>query len=1081
MHYSTRFCLIALLAATLLVPACVRQPRPDDAGDYAFARQVIPKLYGRKAKGYDEVKLVGDMSTVFGREITLRALMDQPDFGEHWSEVLVDNMRINRTGIKSQSSCFPETLTAAANGPDLARWIRDHYASAGGSAACSGGSCGNFTMSDVLRSSIRLDDLSPAYRGYLFPLINKPPTGNEIQEHNKRSDLFKSFETVYLGRGNTCLGCHNSAWSMSGAQSHWNRTHPIPVLPELAVYGSNVGRLSRELESMMRTDAASGTHRPWGMSGGCGSFSTSVGNDTLLGPGEVAFLAGAHGKQGSVFDIDRQLRDGINEISSTGLQRSTSAQTTASCSVCNTCTSTTEPVPSTTQILQEQAAAAILGSPSCTGCHASNAGGLVMTTANWKGNLVRTASGSSPLPRVKPGDAANSYLMAKLRTCTGAGCPADPAQIANGTQRMPYGGPYLSMVQIATVENWINGMPVDSGCGSCGGSQGMCDGVRRELDPDQAMALLVGANAVNAMWTEVMGYPLPIDNGFPRNDQQRNVLWNLTEFNFLNRHWSPREVLVSIFKFRFYNRLPPSANTGGSGYELSMLFDPWVEGDPRIPPQAVDGWVPGGPAPVVDASYTAADHPQRHHNAMTEAVHRYSARNLFNSVARAMGWPKPKRFPGTTYPSAALAGSMGQFIKDAEPGFRGTDMQGLLAWEDQLGVCAKPNPGDTDWIDRLLAARTAFDLANPADPISVRDFAQTMRDWLVADGELRGTAATATTNSESQLIANLFGVTTLNTSVSSVPDLATKTRRYCGVLLKSPQFMLAGIAPTGLGAKPRLKVCNPGDDCNYQAMCNALRPSLGSQTGHTIICGTDSVTYVPRFREPILTELFPRKWLWGMEKACWRGCQLIDRIHLHEPREIERQVAPQLVPDDAADSLPTDFPLEIRNGRILVVGLAGEKVEGAKGVVRLGKDNQQVQPGQVLAAGERLVFEPNGELKVGEDTLQAPAMELQHLAVKYRQSERAATAPLIIYVVGRERLHPMAGALAAMAPPMPLIEQLQGAEWMQHGSAGRASVEPDPRARLDTPERQRFVEQARQMAAQSTRQAPPVPSLKKQP
>ena len=74
-----------------------------------------------------------------------------------------------------------------------------------------------------MRSSIALDDLSPVFRAYLFPLVNKPPTGAAIQESNRRSYLFKNFETVYLGRSNTCLACHNSAWSMSGPQSYWNR------------------------------------------------------------------------------------------------------------------------------------------------------------------------------------------------------------------------------------------------------------------------------------------------------------------------------------------------------------------------------------------------------------------------------------------------------------------------------------------------------------------------------------------------------------------------------------------------------------------------------------------------------------------------------------------------------------------------------------------------------------------------------------------------------------------------------------------------------------------------------------------
>lgn len=1055
---------VALAALVLCgLAACVRQPRPDDAGDYAFGRQVIPKLYGRRAKGFDEVKLVGDLSAQFGRETTLRTLMAQPDFEAHWSEVLVDRMRINRTGAKSQASCFPETLTAAANSAALAAWIRDHEANTG-TATCGGGSCGAFTMSDVLRSSMKLDDLSPVFRAYLFPLINQPPTGAEIQEPNKRSDLFKNFETVYLGRSNTCLACHNSAWSMSGAQSYWNRTHPIWGLPELAVYGANTGRRPRELESMMRTDAASGAHQPWGMATGCGSFNPAVGDDnpSYLDTSEVAFLAGSHNRRGTVFDIDRQLRDGINDFAFDGMRRFTSPQTTAACAIYGTCTGTAEPPLNATQLMQEGAAGAILGAPSaqpgaCSGCHASDAGTLTITSADWKSDLVRTPAAAATMPRVKPGDAANSYLMRKIRTCSG--CAINEAE--DGSERMPYGGPYLNGTQIAAVETWINGLPADAGCGSGSSSQGMCDGTSRELDAEEALAMLVGTNTVNAIWTEVMGYPLPIDNWFARNGDQRNVLWNLTEFNFMRNHWSPREVLLSVLRFRFYNRKPPSGNTGSTGYEMAMVSDPWVEGDPRIPPQAIDGWTPGGAAPTPDPAYDAAAHPERHHNAMTEIVHRYPARTLLNSVSRTMAWPKPKRFPDSSYPSATLVGAIGQFIKDAEPGFRGTDMQGLLTWESIVGQCAKPAGTANDWIDQLLAARAAFDAAHPADPITVRDFAQTMRDWLINDAELRGDAATGTSDAETQLIANLFGVGALNTSASTVTDLPGKARRYCGVLLKSPQFMLAGIATEGLGNKPRLQACNVGDDCSYQAMCNTLRPALQSRLGGIVICSANSVNHIPRVRLPELMELFPKKWLWGIEQACAAGCQtVIDRIHLDNPRELAARVAPQFPNPAGTSALPVDFLHDIRNGRLLTIGWAGEKIETAEGVGTL--KSERLAESTVLADGDVLVFAPGGEVEVAGSTVRAPDTVFAHLAeTKLRADARVRSAPLIVHVVDRTRLQPEPADKYTLKPRMPLIQQLQQSEWLRHGSAGRWLAEPDPRARLDTPERQQYWKDAK--------------------
>jgi hypothetical protein len=45
---------------------------------------------------------------------------------------------------------------------------------------------------------------------------DKPIDGNQTPESNKRSSIFKRFETVYLHRRNECLTCHNAFASTTG-------------------------------------------------------------------------------------------------------------------------------------------------------------------------------------------------------------------------------------------------------------------------------------------------------------------------------------------------------------------------------------------------------------------------------------------------------------------------------------------------------------------------------------------------------------------------------------------------------------------------------------------------------------------------------------------------------------------------------------------------------------------------------------------------------------------------------------------------------------------------------------------------
>jgi len=80
--------IIALLLAILAVLAIwwwfflrvtpdLPESRNDDAGNYSFARQVVPLLQGRKIRGYDEVKVLADLASATDRETLVSLLTRQ--------------------------------------------------------------------------------------------------------------------------------------------------------------------------------------------------------------------------------------------------------------------------------------------------------------------------------------------------------------------------------------------------------------------------------------------------------------------------------------------------------------------------------------------------------------------------------------------------------------------------------------------------------------------------------------------------------------------------------------------------------------------------------------------------------------------------------------------------------------------------------------------------------------------------------------------------------------------------------------------------------------------------------------------
>ena len=802
--------------------------RPDDAGDASFARQAKRILHGAPVAGYQELEVLTDLIQATDRETLVRTLMEQQAFRDYWTQVLVERLRIHLDGTKNQVSCYGPAMLPAA--PTTA--LSDHILGNPPSVPFPGGA---YKMSDVVSSGVVADNMYTIYRAHLFAMENRS-VGFPQQE--RRNDLGATFGRVYLNRELGCLLCHNSDNSLSGIASGWKRTHPITGSFEAALYGSASGSTPEQAFAVFRTDVlgGGGAQKPWGMES-CGTFKPTVGND----PEDVsAYFAGPLGKRVTIRNVAEILQFGYLNLESDGLDRSLPIAEQEQCDFCATgCDGVSvSPDAPANAVNAAQVKTLLVSTCATSGCHipASSAGGLAISNDNqWFTDLVNEPATASGEIRVIPGNAADSYLIKKLRGAPGTG------------PQMPFGGTPLAESQIEMVENWINDIPSGAACNVCETLE-CSQPFPKRVEGHEAFAFLVAARIVENVWDEVMGHPLTIANYFPRNEGQQRVLWNLTEFHFIPHGWSLKELLVRILTSDYFNRKAPRFSTGTTAYELPMVYDPWVEADPREPP-------------VSEPGYDPTTNPESHNNSMGEGVYRFTAQNLFASIHEAFDWPAPQRFPPATgYPNAALQKAMGRFFNDNESGGKVVDFQALLRWESVHGVCEKPTGVVNDWMDQLIADVASFPAADPGGPLTVEDLIVVVRNRILSDGTLATTTPEGLTVTEVQDLTGFFGVP-LNTEANDVTDLETKLRGYCGVLAETPQFLLAGITPSGLGPEPRLNVCT-GTPCSYQEICQALEPAVEAllpTPPADLTCNTDSLEVSLGLTVRRAIELCPRE------------------------------------------------------------------------------------------------------------------------------------------------------------------------------------------------------------------------------
>lgn len=708
-------------------PAGCDDPPPDppptsiprcDAGDEAWIKQTLQVLLGRKPEGIREVRVLQAVVARSDRPTAARVIMEDPAFEQRWAEFFMDEVRVNRDGVKNFAECF-ETSRLPGTNAELARALRDH----GPDEAVGRGA----SLADVLHSSLRLDDVTPFYRAWLFGILARPsyycpnltPIENDL---GRRRDFGIMFSTTYLHRSAECLPCHNSGFSTTfNPDPARNRFWPTHGNFEVALYGAAAGRDEMETYQLLRhlgvvtsafaastatyEQARTGGVTPWGLSPACGEFDppdrVSPDMATIAG-----YFGGPQGATASVWDAERLLRRGLDEVARTPL----------------------------------------------------------------------------PLP---PG-----------HRLSGAG----------------------------------------------------------------AFAYLLAQRIVHQVWTHVIGAPLTLSHGFPRNEQQRDILAELTS-RFVANHFSPKRLLVDIVTHPLYNQRGPAAGCGPGPYTLPPVFNPWSIHEDAV---AARG------------------------NSVGDALVREDARTLMHAVSRALGWRDAAPFP--TEAEARFQHSVGAFVSENRSGFGGSNFQQMLSWESRFGACVAPRepvpaatpvgvdpnscagrcdvleppeseagaacacdaicatfddccmdyralcvdpapPRPRDWIDDLGGTAEAWTREHPADPPRIRDVVQALKDRLLTSPDLD--------EEESAGIAGLYGVASLDTPLAAASDWRGRTRMFCGVLLKSPQFMLRNLAEPDQAAEPRLTV----GPTSFRELCVRWSGPVRMVTGRPLSCDERELSF----------------------------------------------------------------------------------------------------------------------------------------------------------------------------------------------------------------------------------------------
>lgn len=298
-------------------------------------------------------------------------------------------------------------------------------------------------------------------------------------------------------------------------------------------------------------------------------------------------------------------------------------------------------------------------------------------------------------------------------------------------------------------------------------------------DPAAALAAMVALHLADAVWAEASGRPLTLAHGQPRNEWQRTILADLAG-EFVDRQFSLRALLVAVATHPALDLAEPAACAG----DLAPILDPFVNVN------------------------TAGD-----------GLRREDPWRLLDGAAEALGWRLKRHVPVPYgWEDEPLVRALGVFLDESEPGHRGVDLVGALAWEQALGPGVDPGwQGDAplvaDPAGDVIARLVALARADPA--ATVEDLAIALQDRLIQE--------TAILPAERPAIEPLLALPLAARAADHpAPDLEAALRRFAGALLASPQFQLAGLPPPPAAATPRLVL----PETTPRALCQRHAPAL---------------------------------------------------------------------------------------------------------------------------------------------------------------------------------------------------------------------------------------------------------------
>lgn len=361
-----------------------------------------------------------------------------------------------------------------------------------------------------------------------------------------------------------------------------------------------------------------------------------------------------------------------------------------------------------------------------------------------------------------------------------------------------------------------------------------------EVDGPMAFAWLTGASIADQVWQVATGAKLTIANFFPRNQGQRDRLTHLTQA-FVENHYSLRALLVEVTLDPVFNMGAPSS-CQAQAYGLEPIIDPWV---------------------------TADANPDMRKNGAGDLVHRHSARTLIRSVHDSLGWAQPVPFLASRDPIVSLQTNLGAYMRVSQPGFNGSDFQGILAFEDAYGICQPPQTGgagngcaatpghggcascscqacvcatdayccDVQW-DSLCVSMCnegcggcGGGLADPqndtlqrieakalSEGAPVGDVVAALKDRLLAQGDV---------SADEQALIEALLEAKFSDTLSSAHEPGM--RALCGALLLSPRYFLAQ-DPGPVGAIPALAL-------DVEADCQRLEHLMALE-GETVTCSS---------------------------------------------------------------------------------------------------------------------------------------------------------------------------------------------------------------------------------------------------